>query len=82
MATLQAVKRHNDGDWMPYRGCLLVAAFVKIVSCLANSIFCGYTYADKTYIEVFISSYWLQLFMHKFRLACSISQNGSHFSSK
>ena len=39
MATLQAVKRHNDDDWMPYRGCLLVAAFVKIVSCLANSIF-------------------------------------------
>ena len=37
---------HNDGDWMPYSGCLLVAAFLKIVSCLANSIF-FFTYADK-----------------------------------
>ena len=31
-ADIKAVKRHNDGDWMPYCGCLLVAAFVKIVS--------------------------------------------------
>ena len=34
------------------RGSLLVAAFVKIVSCLANSFFFTYTYADKTSIEV------------------------------
>ena len=61
------MKCHNDSDWMPYHECLLVVAFVKIVSCLANSIFCTYTYADKTSIEVCISSYWLQLFMHKFR---------------
>ena len=42
LATLQrlaTMKRDNDGDWMPYHGCLLVAAFVKIVSCLANSNF-------------------------------------------
>ena len=61
------MKCHNDGNWMSYRGCLLVAAIVKIVSCLANSIFCTYTYADKTSIEVCIPSYWLQLFMHTFR---------------
>ena len=53
------VTEANDGDWMPYRGCLLVAALVKMVF--------SYTYADKTSIEVCISSYWLQLFMHKFR---------------
>ena len=46
------MKRYNDGDRMPYHGCLLVAAFVKMVSCLANSIFCTHTYADNTSIEV------------------------------
>ena len=43
-----------------------VAAFVKMVSCYANSIFV-LIYADKTSIEVCISSYWLQIFMHKFK---------------
>ena len=33
------MKRHNDGDWMPYHGCLQAATFVKIVICLENSIF-------------------------------------------
>ena len=28
----------NDGDWMPYGGCLSVAAFVRMVCCLANSL--------------------------------------------
>ena len=31
------MKHPNDGDWMPYLGFLLVAAFVKIVSSLVNS---------------------------------------------
>ena len=61
---------------------LLVAAFVKIVSCSVNSnFFCSYTYGDKTSIEVCISLYWLQLLMCKFRDGLSLSQNGSHFSS-
>ena len=29
----------NDSDWIPYHGCLLEAAFVKMVSCLAKSVF-------------------------------------------
>ena len=53
------MKHLNDGDWMPYCGCLLLAAFVKIESC-------------KTSIELCISSYWLQLFMHKFRDGLSL----------
>ena len=61
------MKHHNDGHWMPYCGCLLVAVFVKIVSCLVNSIFCSYTYADETSIEALYLFTWLQLFMHKFR---------------
>ena len=68
------MKRHNDGDWMPYRGCFVSSSIVKIVSCLANSIFCSYTYADKTSIEVCIPSYWLQLFMHKFIDGLALSQ--------
>ena len=60
-----------------------MAGFVKMVSCLENIIFCFYTYADKTSIEVHISSYWLLLFMHNFRdgLTLSFSQNGCHFSN-
>ena len=27
----RAVKRHNDGGWMHYNGCLLVAALGKVV---------------------------------------------------
>ena len=46
---------------MPYRGCLLVAAFIKIVSYLANSIFCSYTYADKTlYLFILVSIIYAQ----------------------
>ena len=45
------MKRLNDGDWMPYHGCLLVAAFVRMASCLVNSLFCIYTYADKTSLK-------------------------------
>ena len=33
------MKCHNVGKWMPYRGYLLVAVFVKILSCLVNNIF-------------------------------------------
>ena len=58
---------HNVGNWMPYRGYLLVAVFVKILSCLVNNIFCTYTYPDQISIEFCIPSYWLQLFMYKFR---------------
>ena len=66
---------------MPYRGCLLVAAFIKIVSRLVNTIFYSYTYVDKTSIEDCISSYWFQLFMHNLETGYSHSQNGSHFFS-
>ena len=65
------MKRHNDSDWMPYRGCLLVAEFVKMVSCLTISNCC-----IKQQSVIFVS-------MHRFRdgLSLSLSQNGSHFSS-
>ena len=63
-----AMKRHNDGDCMPYHGCLLVAVFVKIVSCLENIICSSHTYTDKTSNEVCISS-WFQLFMHNLEIS-------------
>ena len=69
------MKRHNDDDWMPYCGRLLVAAFVKMVSCLANSIVCIYTYADKTeFVFLHIGSNYLCT-----NLEIALSQNGSHF---
>ena len=37
------MKRHDDGDWMPYRGCLLVAAFVKIGSICLIYMFIAYS---------------------------------------
>ena len=55
----------KDCDWMLHCLCLL-EAFVIVVTYLVN-FFLIYTFADKTSIDVCIASYWLQLFMHKFR---------------
>ena len=79
---LSSLRCRSSEDLLPYNRCLLVAA-VKILSCLANSIFYSYIYADKTSIEVCISSIlapiiYAQIFRD--RLARSL-KNGSHFCS-
>ena len=76
---LSQLSAHNDGDWMPYCECLLVAAFVKIVSGLANSIFC--TYANKTSIEVLSIHCGSNYLCTNLEMGLLALSNESHFSS-
>ena len=67
------MKFHNDGDRMPYHGCLLVAAFVKIVSCLAytqkiNEVttVCSLTRSARSQIIIIIIViYWSSIKLQK-----------------
>ena len=71
----------EDGDWMPYHKCFLVAAFVIMVSCLANSIIVLILILTRPllkFVSVHIGSNYLCTKLETGSLALS---NGSHFSS-
>ena len=61
------VKLHNDGDWMPYRRCLLVAAFVVLLMLTRPLL---------KFVSLYIGSNYLCTNLD------GLAQNGSHLFSK